>query len=81
MQRFSIAVLVLATAMALVIAVPVQAKPVKPDKPNAGFKPVACQVDVPFVKAGVRNAEGTIFDVQAESEGFTLTATELGGFP
>ena len=66
--------------MAVVIAVPVEAKPVRPDEPNTAFKPVACQVDVPFLSADVRNAEGTIFDVLAESAAFTLTATEPGGF-
>lgn len=79
MQRFS-TTLVLAIAMALVIAVPAQAKPVKPDKPNTGFKPVACQVDLPFVSADVRSAAGTIHDVPAQSGAFTLTATALGGF-
>lgn len=80
MRRLSISALLLSIAMALVIAVPVEAKPAKPDKPNTGFKPMACQVDVPFVSADVRNAEGTIFDVLAESGAFTLTATETGGF-
>ncbi|MEE9299381.1 MAG: hypothetical protein V3V29_10165 [Acidimicrobiia bacterium] len=81
MQRFSITTLVLAVAMALVIALPAGAKkPDKPDKPNTGFKPMACQVDVPFVIADVRNAEGTIH-VWADVNGvFTLTAEELGGF-
>ncbi len=71
----------LAVAVALAIAVPVEAKPDKPDKASTGFKPVACEVDVPFGSASVTNADGTTH-VEADESGklFTLTATELGGF-
>jgi hypothetical protein len=71
----------LAVAVALAIAVPVEAKPDKPDKPSTGFEPVACEVGVPFVEADVRNADGTTH-VKADERGkfFTLTATEMGGF-
>jgi hypothetical protein len=79
MERIWIVLLVVAVAFAIVL--PAGAK--KPDKPGGkGFKPMACEVEVPFVIADVRNAAGTKNKVPADEIGefFTLTATALGGF-
>ena len=74
-------IVLLVVAVALAIALPAGAKkPDKSDKPTTGFKPMACVVDVPFVRASVRNAGGTT-PVSADGSGFfLLTATEVGGF-
>lgn len=62
MRRFSITTLVLAVAMALAIALPADAK--KPDRPNTGFHPMACQVD----------AENEVFTLTATAAGgFNVT--------
>jgi len=80
MRRFWIALL--AVALALVVALPAGAKkPDRPDKPDTGFKPMACKVDGPILLAHVKNAEGTYPNESADEFGlFTLTATEAGGF-
>ncbi len=81
MQRFSITTLVLALAMALAIALPVEAKkPDKPGKPNTGFKPMTCQVEVPFGSADVTDATARDVSTPAVSGVFTLTAEKSGGY-
>lgn len=69
-------IVMLAVAMAAVIAMPAGAKkPDKPGKPNTGFKPMACQVDVAFLSADVRTNGVLAKGVDADDDGeFTLEA-------
>ena len=82
MRRFWIALL--AVALEVVVALPAGAKkPDKSDRPDTGFKPMACAVDdgFAFVSALVTDAKHTNQYVLADDSGlFTLTATEAGGF-
>lgn len=74
-------IVLLAVAVALAIAMPAGAKkPDKPDEPATGFKPMACEVDVPFHYAFVRTAGSEGEDVHEDDGVFTLDATEAGGF-
>ncbi len=73
-------IVLLAVAVALAIVLPAGAKkPDKPDKPNTGFQPMACEVDDAFSHAFVKDYRSTGGE-DVDGELFTLDVDEPGVF-